>query len=374
MSQLENQLNQWTRLGLLTHDQARSILAYESKSKKSINWILTGFVSLGVVICVMGIISLIAANWDDIPASLKLTADFMILVGLASAAYRSWRKQEALILNVFLLALYLFTIASIGLISQVFQTGGQLYQALSIWTAITSGLAMVATHILVPLMWVGGLLLSFILASSQSPDLYKIFLGNQQAIFMCIPLLCGVMTIISRTLTRETPLTRAFRSWCLIGGIVSLIASEIHFRVPSHQIVPYLPGYALACLCVVGIWYSPQYRHNQKMLLLVTTGLYLLPFHFTLIPFESKVTSAACTIGVLLSMAMFLASLRKQRIFQLFLALAALRFLILYFQALGGLALTGWGLLGSGTIITLLTLGWSRYQATINRWAEEHAR
>lgn len=374
MSQLENQLNRWTRLGLLTHDQARSILASETKSKKSINWILTGFVSLGIAICALGIISLIAANWDDIPPSLKLTADFTIMVSLASAGYRSWRKQKNIMLNGFLLALYLFTLASIGLISQIYQTGGELYQALSIWTVITSGLAMVATHILVPLMWVGGLLLSFILASSQSPHLYMIFQGNEQAIFMCVPLLCGVMTIISRTLAREIPLTRAFRAWCLIGGIVSLIASEIHFRIPSNQIIPYLPGYALACLCVFGIWYSPQYRQNQKMLLLVTSGLYLLPFHFTLIPFESKVTSAGCTIGVLLAMAMFLASLRKQRIFQLFLAFAALRFLILYFQALGGLALTGWGLLGSGSIITLMTLGWSRYQAMINRWAEEHAR
>jgi hydrogenase maturation protease len=57
--------------------------------------------------------------------------------------------------------------------------------------------------------------------------------------------------------------------------------------------------------------------------------------------------------------------------FNIITILMGLRFIVLYFQALGGLAATGFGLIISGALLITLAWAWQKYRAQWQRWTQE---
>jgi uncharacterized membrane protein len=156
MSKFEKKLNEWVSLGFINNDQALKIQSYEN-SKPEGAWILSGLLILGVIIIGIGIISLIAANWITIPDAVKLGVDFGLLITLAFATVKSWEPKDSskhpLRFESFLLLFLIHCLASIGLISQIYHTGGKLYQALMLWSIITFLATLCARQIFVPFLW-----------------------------------------------------------------------------------------------------------------------------------------------------------------------------------------------------------------------------
>ena len=120
MSRLENKLTLWEQQKLISPTQKQQILAFETQNKRP--HLLTALFSLGIFILSLGIISLIAANWDEISGTVKLTIDFILLAALAAGTIVADARGKIFWKEAGILALFLMTIASIGLISQVFQT------------------------------------------------------------------------------------------------------------------------------------------------------------------------------------------------------------------------------------------------------------
>ena len=190
---------------------------------------------------------------------------------------------------------------------------------------------------------------------------------------MTIPLLSALLAIMCKSFGGEGAQTKALTSWTFIGGLIALVVAEIqpwpHNSV-DLGITAFLPGYAFATLSAFGIWVSIDYKKAQKFLLLATLGLFLTPFHFPMFAVHSEVTYAIFSIAVLATLAVFLASLKLRKLFQIFLVALGLRFLALYFQALSGLATTGLGLIISGIIIISMVVIWNKYRKKITTWAE----
>jgi hypothetical protein len=69
-------------------------------------------------------------------------------------------------------------------------------------------------------------------------------------------------------------------------------------------------------------------------------------------------------------MAIYSASLKLHRLFQFFLVAVGIRFFVLYLQALGGLATTGFGLIITGLIIIAMVVAWNKFRRELNAWAE----
>ena len=121
----------------------------------------------------------------------------------------------------------------------------------------------------------------------------------------------------------------------------------------------------------IGVFLSSEYRKIQRILLLLAIVLFLLPFHYRLLEVQSELLYAANTLILLGSLSVFFASLRQRSVFQFFTTLIGLRFVILYFQALGGLAATGVGLIISGIVILAAALLWNRHRQALTNWMEE---
>ena len=157
---LDKKLNLWVENKLITVEQANSIKKYELADNKS-QWVHIVLFFLGVLICSIGVISVISANWDKITASTKLFTNFAILVGLGGLTYRSYQKGSNVLFEASLLGLAFFCLASIGLISQIYHTGGEFYQAILVWTTITSGLMLCSNKKLLPTIWCVGFWLQY---------------------------------------------------------------------------------------------------------------------------------------------------------------------------------------------------------------------
>lgn len=373
MSKLENNLKDWLAQGLISPEQAVRIREHEANKPES-SWILSGLLILGAIVIGIGIISLVAANWNQIPNSIKLAGDFLLLAALAFAAIFSWDAKKPIQFEVLLLLFLLVCLASIGLISQIYNTGGQLYQALLFWSLITAAAALAARQIVVPFMWTGAFLAGIVFTALESVALRPIFQQNYPAVFMAVPLLCASLTFVSKRWGGEVAATRAFRSWTVIGGLIALLVVELQRQLPvgqvTHGLIAYYPGYVLAIVAALGVGQNGDYKPIQKILLWITIILFLVPFHFTLFGVKASIAYAIFTILIVGLMTVFLASVKATRLFQWFLFLLGLRFLFLYFQAMGGLATTGVGLIISGGIVIAMAVFWNKYRKALAVWTE----
>ena len=99
---------------------------------------------LGVFVTALGIISLIAANWEGIGGGVKLTADFILLAVLAGGIMRAQNRGSAFWREAGIFALFMMTGASIGLITQVFQTNGTLANGALTWALFSAPLLAVS--------------------------------------------------------------------------------------------------------------------------------------------------------------------------------------------------------------------------------------
>lgn len=376
MSKLEKGLKEWVSKGFINQEQADRINAFES-SKPENSWILSGLLILGAIIIGIGVISLIAANWYQIPNSIKLATDFILLSAVAFWTLKTWESKKNVQFEVLLLFFMLLCLASIGLISQIYHTGGKLYQALMFWSLITFPVALAARQLFVPFLWTTGFLIGLVFTALDSIALQSIFLKNYQAVFMTVPLLCAGLSMASKSLAGDVGSTRAFQTWAILSGLAALEIAELYkfFGGYSYSgLNSYIPGYIFAASTAFAILQSNVYRKIQKILLLGVLSCFLTLFHLHLLNITASIIFAVFSISALGFMSIFLASIKKRILFQWFLVLLGLRFLALYFQALGGLATTGVGLIISGGIVIGMAVLWNKYRSKLAAWAERWAQ
>jgi Predicted membrane protein (DUF2157) len=133
---LEKKVAAWTEANLLSGEQARAILAFERRRSGAANWIVLALGAVGALAVVAGLISLIAANWDAIPAAVKLAATFAMLVGSLAAAHRLSEEERTLASDLLLAVHAGLVLAMIGLVGQVYHLSGAPWRALALATAM----------------------------------------------------------------------------------------------------------------------------------------------------------------------------------------------------------------------------------------------
>ena len=157
---ITSKLTRWQQAGLLSAEQRAAIVAYEREH--SFGW-QTGLAFLGVLAIVIGILAIIASNWQVTPPWVKLGAHLMLNTLLAFGVLRKWERP--IIAQLCLLGWYGLTLTFIGLMGQVFHLAGSLAGALLLWTVLTSAAVIAfATSALVLLPWVLGTLATLIAA------------------------------------------------------------------------------------------------------------------------------------------------------------------------------------------------------------------
>lgn len=131
---LERKLKRWVDAGLITEPTKADIVSFENQSSKSSA--LYGVLGIGAISIVIGIISIIAANWHNISKEMKLLANFIWLTSLAIGIFISDRGNRRFIREALILLLFGSIIGSIALIGQIYHLESHPFKAFSLWLLI----------------------------------------------------------------------------------------------------------------------------------------------------------------------------------------------------------------------------------------------
>ena len=85
-------LNAWRDAGLIDDQTFERIEAYEEEHARPLA--LWGAIGIGSLAIGLGVISVIAANWEDVPGLIRLAVHFILMAGLA--AYLAMRGDVPL--------------------------------------------------------------------------------------------------------------------------------------------------------------------------------------------------------------------------------------------------------------------------------------
>jgi len=130
----EHYLRRWRDAGLIDDGAVARIGAWEAQHRRPIwLWALSG---MGALAIGLGVVAVVAANWEEIPAAAKLAVD-LLLTGLCAVfVFVAWQRDQAGPREIGALLLFGLVIGGIALIGQVYQLQSDPWQALVTWLAL----------------------------------------------------------------------------------------------------------------------------------------------------------------------------------------------------------------------------------------------
>ncbi|MBN2134291.1 MAG: DUF2157 domain-containing protein [Acidobacteria bacterium] len=383
MKKLNRSLTRWVNANLISTDQMQNILKFENgkKSEGRPKWILYGFLSLGICVICIGIISLIAANWADIPGIIKLAFDFIILAGVAFVIYRFGDSENAYIFDGLSLLFALLCFGTIGLISQVYHTGGELWQALAVWLVITIPPTHITRKKLLPHIWILAFLLAQVLwlTSDVSPWEYLSSSSGVKNIFdilFALSFLCLILNIVFEHFKTTRRYGEIFKLWVLLGSMYVAVAVDLYYSILSGgpQMESMIPMYAFAIVSLILLHAITKYSVKHKIIIsiiIILTAVIFLPYeklHSGYYYLAGDLIGASFSIIIFLLFSMLFILDDRQKLFNLATLLIGLRFLIIYFQVFGSLVSTGFGLIVSGLLIIGTAFLWFKKRGKFENW------
>ena len=133
----ERKLRAWQDAGLIDEAAVARILAFEQQHERPLG--LWAAIGIGALAIGLGIVSVVAANWEAVPGALRLSLHLVLIAALGGfialrgermVADHSWWLEAAL----FVLAV--LGMAFFGHLGQVYQTSSPLWQPLAAWLVL----------------------------------------------------------------------------------------------------------------------------------------------------------------------------------------------------------------------------------------------
>ena len=355
----------------------RRIKAFEDSSPLD-NWAFYGFLILGLSAIVTGIVALIAANWAFIPSSVKLVSNFILLFITSGFTLYAYKKNKPFLFEGLLFFFSLLCLATIGLISQVYHTGGRFEDAVILWLIICFGNMLVSKTKPLSFIWAIGFFVAVPIKLIKSPELGPFFEDHFMMIFASIPFFFFIGSLIfSRFSKKFFSQKYAFQFLSLFSAVGFLknlnlffmIEEPVRWDLNPYALIPFYLLCLVSCLMTLGL---SQLRREQKITLCGLCVSYAILPLFMLFNYSLLISLSlkALSLLILMTAALFFASQKLKYLFQLFLILSGLLVLMIYGQALGSLSKTGWGLISYGAFILTLIYLWKKYRLQLQLWAE----
>ena len=157
---LINEIPELLKADIISQQTADKILEYYGhKGKQSHNRLIIVFGILGAILIGLGIILIIAHNWDDFSKTSKtIFAFFPLLAGQIINGYVLLKKQESVSWREGASAFLFFAVgASISMVSQIYNIPGDLSSFLLTWMLLCLPLMYVMKSSIVSLLYIIGI-------------------------------------------------------------------------------------------------------------------------------------------------------------------------------------------------------------------------
>jgi len=357
-------LRAWREAGLIDDQAFTRIEAYEAQHARPLA--LWGAIGIGSLAIGLGIISVIAANWEDVPGVVRLAVHFVLMAGLAGylglrgeglSQRQPWGMEAAL----FILAMLGMTF--FGHLGQVYQTGSPLWQPLSAWLVLFAPLLLLRGQ-----SWLTALLIAgafaytcwdYTFASDRSFGRDEDFPTLRLTVITALPILFAPLGAWFRDRSARETFWKRIEQLGLayaVGGasVIAIAAGFEDFRDNIMAIESQLVRAAMAIIAG-GLIYAMRRTRSGEASGGIMAGSGLVAVLAYMISGEGLA-------GGVLFMAFWagigFAALRAQwrSIFQLSVAVVALRLIILSFELASDLLTSGFGLIIAGAMI--LGIAW----------------
>lgn len=373
---IAGKLKKWTDAGLISAAQQNAILEHERKFAGG--RLKLGMASTGIFSILLGLSLIVAANWQDIPDNIKFFAHLALNTILACCVWK-WRDDSTKTVHRegALFLLWGLTLTFIALIGQIFQLGGESYEAIRLWFWLTTPMILLyATGTYISRLWAIAFviyvpydLLSTIWDLTSDNEIRK---GALLGTALLLPL--GTWALGSWTkfaASREAVASTLRRLAVLVSvGFASFSGIEFYHAF-SPSSTPWVP-LTFAGLAIVLRFYlnqSPRLTVDQKH----TIDLLCLGGLFVTIPFICVIESNAWGMLHFISFWALAAALWQQqghaRAVSFAITIISIRLFIGFLELFGGLMLSGFGFIAIGLVMMGIAWAARRIQRHLTKGA-----
>jgi hypothetical protein len=366
---LNRQLARWQEAGLIDAALATRISAHEASRRRPVA--LYAISGLGALAIAIGIISLIASNWEHIDRPIKLGVDVLLLLGIAFGAFRC--RAGSVAREVFLIVYFISTLASIALVGQAYQLGGEVYQGLGVWFVVASPMVLFGRTWLLAALWLAGAIATAVAGSAEAFDAFEgvhnetLQLGIAIAAVSLGPVFCFALGTPRWIRDRRPEYSALFRviGWIWLIALTSVAQHAWYEDIDPHRHLFYYAGLAVS-ISAGGFlaWWLPatlpqatlRARLTLGGVLLFATVSSALPGAFP----RDDLPALGAISFMLLWIGVALAAYELGRIWLLNLATAiiAVRLVITYVELIGSMLETGVSMIVGGLLTLLLAWLW----------------
>lgn len=140
---LEQELPFWVSEGIVTEEGAKVLLSRYESNNSSHRSSGMAFSLLGFALVGLGIISILAYNWDELGHLERTLLSIVLLVGAQAFSFwvKRYKPNDTSLLEGSGIFWFLMMGASLAIIGQTYHLGGSLYDFLSAWLLLSFGIA-----------------------------------------------------------------------------------------------------------------------------------------------------------------------------------------------------------------------------------------
>ncbi len=357
---LEKHLSDWLSQGFLTPEQASSIRQFEA-ARAPTSRLMLALTILAILSIGLGIISLIAANWDQIPGWFKLMTYFSMMLGQVFALWR-WDAREGWVREGLHFLYILSILAGIGLIAQIFHVPSDGWRGAALWSALSLGIMLRARAFYTVLLWYVSFSwawLGFIFQSSSQEFL------RLEWFMACVSVLC-----IGASWNGRGSLPEPQRSLTLgLGSLFILVAGPWCFLARPSAMTSSAAEWAIG-LALAAAWIfvlSRQIKRPQLIAAVVVALGFFARWWIAamaqrdLLEHWPNFLDTVAFVLQLSALGLLALHWDRGRIFDGLTLLMAARIFTLFFTLFGTLFMTGAGLIIFGILVLGLLHVWYRY-------------
>lgn len=356
---LKGKFKRWQEAGLVTADQATAILAFEKQRKSG--KLIKDLTNVAIFAILLGLASLVASNWADIPDNVKLVGHFVLCILLAGLMLRIDQTKHPVGKDACVLLLFGSFLTFIALIGQVYDLHGDLHITLAFWLALcTPFVWFYGRTYTVAVPWLLVLLTAIYMNMVEYLDgqeRMQVVVGTVMTFY-----LSPILILVSRFfwLARHRPgFVQTFHRMGIYLPALFANLSLLLFYENFDGNLHYTLQMVMMAAGLLGIFllFRPTTRRDESATdlwyyLLVSHIVMMLPF--VLPQLESGVLSAVLFILYWIFIAWLGARMQASLLTDWAIRLVIIRLFIVYLEVFGSMALTGVGLIGSGILLLIV--------------------
>lgn len=353
-------ITEWHDAGLIDADARDRLIAYEAThSRPLVLWAVWG---IGALAIGLGLVSVVAANWEDIPGSVRLALHLVLITALlALLFFREDRLAERSPWAVEALA---FIAAALGLtffghVGQVYQTSSPLWQPLATWLVLFAPLLLLTGRSwLTALVMLGGAVWcawSYAAAMGQ----YGMELDTPWSVWLAfvvtLPVLFAALGAWARSRSTRPEFWRRLEQLALAyavagGSFATAIAGVGGFSESGswREFASLLTSGTVAALAGIGVILLRRNVSGRMAGAIMVGAGAVMPLAYGT---DAALPAALLFFALWGGIAAAALTAHWRGVFQMAVGVIALRLIILSFELAADLLTSGFGLILSGVMI-----------------------